>query len=375
MITASDIRAKALRFYESKVLRGAAEFPWVVRGRKTFDDETPLSRRLEILEDLRRNETPQDPNGYTIEWRKRRVDGGQQLPGRIAFENQTDLLAWLGKEAEFSRLQTRQSRIDDEFPQLTNWARENPKKLIKLEGDLDGILEVVGFFRKNPRPGLFVRELPLSVDTKFVERHQRDLRPLLEAVLPAEAIDSGEDEFSRRFGLEWVEPAIRMRFLDPDLQVACGQEYEEFSLPLLTLASRDWPVSSVLVVENLTSLNMLPMIPKTLGLMGHGKRISNFRYISWLERCEIIYYGDIDVQGFEILSSFREFFPQVRSVLMNEKTIRRAPDSAKSVGAPSNWRKELNLTSAERGAYEWAKRDWRRIEQEHLPRDWILREI
>ncbi len=258
-----------------------------------------------------------------------------------------------------------------EFPEMADWVADNPGKIVKSEPVWDGVAEVLRFFRSNPRPGLFARELPLSVDTKFIETHQAELRPLLDLILPDEVIDWEETEFNRRFGLPWVEPAIRMRFLDASLQAACGQEYEEFSLPLLTLASREWPVLRVLVVENLTSLQVLPPIPGTLGLMGHGKRIPNFRYLKWLTKCEILYWGDIDVQGFEILSSFREIYPHVASIWMDQATIQRVPEHLKRIGKPSNWRKELKLNAEEREAYNWVRDGWKRIEQEHLPREWL----
>ncbi len=371
MITPDEIRAKAERFYRARVIKRQAEFPWVVRGRKTFAEDEPLSRRIEILDELRREAKSQNPHGYTIEWKARRVDGGNQMPSRIAFETREDLLSWLGKTEEFDRLQQRSSQLAREFPELADWVAENPRKVIQSEPRWEGLIEVLRYFRQNRPTGLFARELPLSVDTKFIENHRTELTPLLDLVLGDDVIDPDETEFNRRFGLSWVEPAIRMRFLDPALQAACGQEYAEFSLPLLTLASRNWPVTRVLVVENLTSLQVLPQIPGTLGLMGHGKRIPNFRYLKWLETCEIRYWGDIDVQGFEILSSLREIFPQTVSVFMDGATVARVPDRFKRTGKPSNWRKELQLTPEERVAYDWAREGWRRIEQEQLPREWM----
>tara|TARA_R110002096_G_scaffold114770_11_gene248851 strand:+ start:6530 stop:7657 length:1128 start_codon:yes stop_codon:yes gene_type:complete len=371
MITPEEIYQKTERFYRTKILKGVAEFPWVVRGQKKFADHEPLSERIEALEALRRQSKLQRDDGYTIDWIARRLDGGNRLPKRIVFETQEDLLSWLGKEEEYANFVSRCSQLRQSFPEIEGWITSNPAKIVKAEPCWDGLIEVLQFFRSNPRPGLYARELPLSVDTKFVETHQSELAPLLDLILPQDVVDREEHEFNRRFGLPWVEPAIRMRFLDPALQAACEEKHEEFSLPLLRLAECNWPVTRVFVVENLTSLQMLPSIPGTLGLMGHGKRIPNFRYLKWLENCEIRYWGDIDVQGFEILSSFRKLFPHVQSIWMDRATIERVPEHLQRIGKPSSWRKELVLTAEERQAYDWAKDGWRRIEQEHLPRAWM----
>ncbi len=93
MITPEEIRGRAERFYRSKMLKDEAGFPWTIRGNKSFEGEVPLSQRIEILDALRQESKEHRPDGYSIEWKTRRVDGGNSLPSRIVFETREDLLS------------------------------------------------------------------------------------------------------------------------------------------------------------------------------------------------------------------------------------------------------------------------------------------
>ena len=53
---------------------------------------------------------------------------------------------------------------------------------------VDGLLNVVEYQKLHPRPGVFAREIPLSVDTKFIEQNAGILEPWLNIVLPPETI-------------------------------------------------------------------------------------------------------------------------------------------------------------------------------------------
>lgn len=87
------------------------------------------------------------------------------------------------------------------------------------------------------------RELPIPVDTKFIERHQGLLRRWFDIVLPPHAIRADEDHFERRYGLRYVEPHLLVRLLDSELKRELAFPCSEFSLPLSTLA--DLPVRRV----------------------------------------------------------------------------------------------------------------------------------
>ena len=122
--------------------------------------------------------------------------GRNQFPARILFETPGDFLRFAGKQLEFSVFSVAVTRLRDAFPSLENWIRSNVRTLIEAAPDLDGLLCVLQFFRDNPRPSRFARELPLSVDTKFIKRYQGLLRQWFDIVLPPYTIRADEEHFS-----------------------------------------------------------------------------------------------------------------------------------------------------------------------------------
>lgn len=77
---------------------------------------------------------------------------------------------------------------------------------------------------------------------------------------------------------------------------------------------------------------------------------------------ELLHWGDIDVHGFEILSQFRSYFPQTKSVLMDKQTFEKFFE--KDNGTPTNISTKLNLTDEEQQLYEILKTNNWRLEQE-----------
>src|SRR5690606_40331483 len=81
-----------------------------------------------------------------------------------------------------------------------------------------------------------------------------------------------------------------------------------------------------------------------LPIFGSGYGVSNLREVEWLLHVEMLYWGDIDVQGFEILSQLRQYFPHTQSVLMDSDTFDEFFE--KDAGVPSRDRKSTRLNSS-----------------------------
>jgi len=84
---------------------------------------------------------------------------------------------------------------------------------------------------------------------------------------------------------------------------------------------------------------------------------------------EILYWGDIDVQGFEILSRLREHFIHVKSILMDKVTFETFFENDN--GTPTNISTKLNLTDREQELYDILKANNWRLEQEKVPFDYV----
>jgi len=306
--------------------------------------------------------------GYSIEWRERRSRdfGRNAFPERIYFETPDDLLRFIGKRSEFVAFSSAVERLRSEFPELEGWISSHRQLLIDVEPDLDGLIHVLRYFRANPRPSCFARELPVPVDTKFIERQERVLRDWFDLVLPPNSIRSGETHFCRRYGLRCPEIHVYFRILDSDLQHEVNCPWPEVSLPLSVLAAFPIRDAEAIIVEN--KFNLLTLRPRhrTIGLGALGRAVSELRAVPWLATVPITYWGDLDVEGFQILSALRAAFPHTRSLLMDVATINRYRSIA-GAGTGSIFSVPAHLTADELLAFEICLQENLRIEQERIP--------
>ncbi len=388
MISPDEIKKKASNRYreclKTWLEHGTLDslFPLPIRFRhvKTGDD---FSATLAGIRALREESKEAKGHGYAIAWREIRSTqfGRNAFPDRISFETPEDYLGFIGKEKAFAAFQSSVGAIRRAFPVLEPWLRSNLKLTCDLAeaGITDGLLKVCAYLAAHSRPGLFARELPVEVDTKFVERHAtKILRPWLDLILPPESIRADEPHFERRFGLGYPEPLIRMRFLDSDLGAGHGFRQSEIALPL-SAAARAIEIGVqppvIFVVENLVNALTLPDRKNAMVLAGLGNFVNLFRYLSWLHRCPDLYYwGDIDVQGFEILSQFRSWFPQTVSVLMDEATADEFVHF-RVEGVPRRSDRPLYLTGDERALFEKCHGNNWRLEQEKISQTWVTEKL
>ncbi len=205
--------------------------------------------------------------------------------------------------------------------------------------------------------------------TKFIEQNERILRDLLDELLPPEWINADETVFTKRFGLKEKAPLVRLRLLDGQLARQYTLSIDDISLPVdqcaHLFADRLRP-QHVIIVENLINFLTLPPLPDSVGLFGGGFAVHLLRDVSWLAQASVIYWGDIDAHGFEILSDLRGLFPNVQSLMMDRGTL---DDNAEYILSGNEVRAERydGLTEIENQlALHMISHDLR-LEQEHIP--------
>ena len=378
MIQPEDIRRKAENLYPDYLrawLDGDESFfPKVIPARKTPDDKD-LSAAIQSVRRLREGSKEATGFGYTVEWQEvnSRKFGRNRFPVRIVFETPGDFLRFTGRQREFSVFADAVTRLREAFPSLEKWIRSNVRTLIDAAPDLGGLLNVLQFFCENPRPDRFARELPLPVDTKFIGRYQGLLRQWFDIVLPPHTIRADEEHFERRYGLRYAEPHLFVRLLDPTLGQELGCPCSELSIPLHTLGAMPVRAGLAIIVENKVNLLTLPSFPRGIGLGGLGDGAVLLRYLSWLNHMQIVYWGDLDTEGFEILSSLRAIFPHARSFLMDPDTLGRWRNLAVS-GTGQRLDVPPHLTEVEQLAFLRCRDENLRLEQERIPQDEVAKE-
>jgi hypothetical protein len=208
------------------------------------------------------------------------------------------------------------------------------------------------------------------VDTKFIQRHQATLRQWLDLLLPASGVDVNETTFARRFGLRDGQEHRAIRILDLQLIAELRLPFDELSLPLRSIATLPVKDATVIIVENNLNLLTLPRIRRGLGIRGEGNSVNRLEQLRWLDTNRILYWGDIDVEGFAILSRLRNLFPHAVGVLMDMDTMGQHEDVLIE-GSGAMFAPPTNLTAAEAEAFHYCLNGNRRLEQERISQPYV----
>ena len=378
MITPKEIKDKAERKYISFLQTLVENKPFeklVIRGDKSYT-KSSLSEFEKEIQQIISQSKEKKGFGYTLEFQqvKTKSLGMQDLPTSIYFDTQKDLLKFLGKDKEVELYLLSVERILKKFPELKDWVIKNSIKVIQNQAEWESILNVCQYFRENPKPNLYIRELPINVHTKFVERKQAVIKDLLD-VLISEHLNNDEKQFEKRFNLKYSEPQIRFKILYKEISQIYFSGLDDLAIPVSQFETLNLPIKKVLVVENKTTLYTattfltLPKMEKTIAIFGSGYSVANLKNVKWFENIELLYWGDIDVQGFEILSQFRGYFQQTKSILMDLVTFEKFFDH--DLGTPTNISTILYLTDSEQELYDILKTNNWRLEQEKIPFDYV----
>jgi hypothetical protein len=367
MLSPDDIRAACRKKHPAflrALVTGEAFFPLEIR----FGRPSTTAAWATLQSEISALALAQDDCGYRIDWAEinTRQWGRQRLPERVWFEHEAAFIRLLGKSAEVERFRRNVDLARNRCPGLDDWLGSHVARIIEHADDWPGLLEVCRYFLEHPRPGLYARELPVAVGTKFIEEHRPILRSLLDHLLPPEAVDTTTDHFESRYGLRHEEALVRLRLLDPELQGTLGVPLDDITTPLSRLRALGWTGLRVLIVENKMTFLTLPPLPGTVGLWGGGNAASLLASVEWLGRCRVIYWGDLDVHGFHILSRLRRAFPATESLMMNDATL--DAHARYRVASPAATYDEIeHLSPAERHTYARLQAESILLEQEKIP--------
>lgn len=363
MLTPAEIREKAERKYPAflrAIVSGETFFPLHIRFGIPATTEEFAKLQVEVTALAREN------FGYTIEWETKntRRHGTQRLPTEVRFDTEEQFVAALKKQAEVKLFRANIAESITRIPEAKSWFESHVKWVTEYGAIWPDILLVCEYFRANPRPNLYARELPIRVHTKFVQENVQVLGSLLAAILPADAIQAG-DTFEARFGLKALQPLVRIRFLDPVLQQQLASPQAELGLPLNEFEALALRGIRILITENLMNFVCLLPAPNTLAIFGQGNAAELLLRVSWLQNCDAYYWGDMDEHGYHILGRLRAKFPGMRSLNMDYESFLRNKHLA-GAGQPAG-RAPSNLTDSERQAYGEIQAGNLRIEQEKIP--------
>lgn len=388
MINPDKIREDALRWYNDVLIASIQEkpfFPKDVRFGKikpsdTLKDFRKIQREID---GLKRNSKEQIGYGYCIEFVRRRDHkiGEQSFPSRIFFDSVTDYLKFVDKEREYEAFISVTERTLTEIPQLLTWITTHPTKVLDNLDVWNDLIKVCKYFMKCPEPNMYVRELPLDISTKFIEDNKAILRMLLDTLIE-EHVRKEETTFEKRFNLKIEEQRIRIRILDQQIAQRYFSGINDLSIPQSQLDELNLPCERVFILENGTNISnvynflTLPALNNSIAIFGKGFQISLLKDADWLSDKQIIYWGDIDVHGFQILSQLRGYFQKTQSCLMDIETFSEFKHLAVT-GAKTDRTELTNLSPEESQLYKYllSLEENDRLEQEKIPHTYALKKI
>lgn len=373
MITPIEIKKKAANKYKAylqSIVEGESFNPIVIVGDKKPNEDTVKFE--EELTELISCSKEKKGYGYTIEYQtvKTKRHGIQDIPTSISFKTEYDYLKYINEEKATAKFKKDITSILSSFPELKDWIYKYPIKVI--ENDWESLLKVCKYFKETPQPHLYIRELPIQVHTKFIENNKGIIRELLDIII-MEYINDGEKHFESRFGLKYDEPLVRFKVLDEAISRQLFGGINDLSIPISEFRHLSLPIQTVYVVENKINMLTFPMKNDSIVIWGHGFGVDIMKDVEWLKTKKIYYWGDLDAQGFQILSEFRTQFKHIQSFLMDRCTFDKYFEGDK--GTMTNVEKELCLTKEENAMYIYLKENNYRLEQEKIPYEYALRNI
>ena len=373
MITPIEIKKKAESkycAYLQSIVEDESFHPIVITGNKKPDESTVKFEKE--LTDLINQSKVKKGYGYTIDFQtvKTKQHGLQDIPVSISFQSEYDYLKFINKEKETAKFKIDLTQILSSFPELKDWVLKYPNKVI--DNDWESLLKVCMYFKTTPQPHLYIRELPIQVHTKFVENNKSIIKELLDIII-AEHINADEKPFETRFNLKFDEPIVRFRILDNSISQQYFSCIDDISIPISEFQQLYLPIQTVFIVENKINMLIFPAKKASIVVWGHGFGVNIMRNVEWLKTKRIYYWGDLDAQGFQILSEIRTSFKQVESFLMDRETFDKYNEGDK--GTKTNVEKELCLSQEEMEMFRYLKESNSRLEQEKIPFEYIVTKI
>lgn len=376
MIDAAALRKQAENKYPDVVqalLRGETTFPLRLRYPriKTTDTREAILRDIATLKG---ESVEQLGYGLTIEWTEINTVkyGRNTVPADISLATEADFLSYVGKRDEVRTIRIAAETLVQAFPDLQQQLPGLWRLLRNGSREFwQQVVRVVGFFRDFPFPDRYIRELPVEVHTKFVGENSVVLERLIEAAAPHALRPDGET-FEERLGLKTPDALIECRLLDDALLP--GWRFRQFTVGLKDLNHlSELPAHTILITENRTNFLTLPPTAGAIAIQGQGYAVSRLRRAPFLKTKRILYWGDLDTHGFEILAILRREFPQVESMMMNAQTWERFAlyrvNGVASRNLPEQFLPFLHPEEAE--LFHIIATTGKRLEQERIPQDYV----
>lgn len=309
------------------------------------------------------------PLWHVEEKRKQTASFGKQLmPVRIFIDTPEDAMALLGLTKKKKEFLAGLSAIESQMPSLRDWYLTYFVR-ISAEDFFPVVLSIARFMLEQEQREGYLREMAIpGVDTKFLENHNFLVRTLWNALFPENTAESSDELWEKLFVQKVPTPSICVRSLDEHLRFS---GVRKLFLSQDDIADFQPPHRRIFITENKVNGYTFPDAEDSLILFGMGYGVLEMAESApWLADKEIYYWGDLDHDGFNILSNLRKVLPEMKihSFLMDKETLLayvdpKVKDTGNTTTIPDY------LTVSEKMAWKLIHDNGWRLEQERIPHE------
>lgn len=300
-----------------------------------------------------------------VGWRDATLYGSKQPLPSVLKVATIDTAARLLQEDWPERLasaRARAARLVADFPDHPDPAGILRATRELTDVDFDLVVRTARWFATPHPSGLTARQVPVEgMGTKWLDRRGGVVRRL--AGLASLDLEPGRPS------------RVHLTYLDPMHLAAGGRRHDVATLGDVDVLA--YEPSVVLIAENRDTAQQFPPVAGGIAVEGDGNGPGGIPKLAWVRDCpDLVYWGDMDARGLEILAAFRATGLPVRSMYMDMASYRhwrRFGVDHDDDGTPIGPRpvRDVDLDAGERELYEaLCSVDWtghRRIEQERIP--------
>lgn len=337
---------------------------------------------IDCVHEWREFESVFGGDGVRVEWESKTMPGGVSVtyPHRLVVAGFDDAVRVVGglRGRSIDDIRVARDRLGTlvaRYGSDTGRLRQVIRRVANLSsGDFEALLVACDWFSSPDADGLTARQVPLAlVHAKWVERNVG----IVEAVV-------GHD-----VSLVPRSREVRIKYCAP---VPEGETRRRFDSQVVgDVESLAYEPSVVVVVENKDCFDHMPEHDGLICVWGAGNAHvgADIASLGWVRRCpRVLYWGDLDVDGFVLLDRLRASGVDAASVCMDEATCREYArlgtnvDSRGRALSARAWEEIVDgcglLTDGEREAVRLIASGAlgvRRIEQERIDFDHVMSAI
>ncbi|MBN8876789.1 MAG: hypothetical protein J0I32_04530 [Sphingobacteriales bacterium] len=365
---------KSYKSYLKNIIAGEPFRPIILRGGKNKPATTAeLHKAITLFQQYEKKDTGY---GWEIEWQKWSSNklGNQLWPVAITVATEADYLFLTKKQSDTEKFKEELQHLLSWRSEIKDFLLSEPGSVLQYLNAWKGICAVTDYLLLNDVTTHYIRSIPVPVHTKFIKDNEWMILSLLKYLNPA-LLPANCNNIEIGLDLRKKSQLFTLRWLDPRLADLYTSGIGLLGIPVDTLKMCHWKIDEIWLVENETNLYLMPERNNALVIFSKGYAMELLYDIPLFHRSSILYWGDLDEDGFNMLNRFRKHYPHVRSIFMDQYTLDTHQEDIGKQNEKYKIRELKLLTPAERNAFEQLLSVNGRLEQEKLNQQFIIKTI